>query len=124
LASIEEARNNFILSMDDDFNTPQALSSIFNFLRTVNKELPKFTVSEAGLVTSFLWEIDEVLGLNLDKTRPFSKPLPSYLNERILEREDARKRGDWQTADAIRDELLREGIELQDTSDGVKYKKL
>jgi len=124
LEIIESTRTKFINSMDDDFNTPLALSAIFTFVKNINKRLNKLSTSEAGLVTSFLWELDVVLGLRLDRIRPFNQPLPKYLSEQILERQDARKRGDWQTADSIRDELLKQGIELQDTPDGIKHKNL
>ncbi|KKQ94859.1 MAG: Cysteine-tRNA ligase [candidate division CPR2 bacterium GW2011_GWC1_39_9] len=119
-----EARQGFISAMNDDFNTPLALSSIFDFTKKIKANLEKISITQALEIQAFYLDLDAVLGLGLDKVRPSKYELDEYLLEKINEREDARERKDWQTADRIRDELLKEGIELEDTASGVKYKKL
>ncbi|HBG81692.1 TPA: cysteine--tRNA ligase [candidate division CPR2 bacterium] len=119
-----KTREDFIQSMDDDFNTPLALSKIFGLIKEVNKIFTQLNTTQSESILAFLYDLDEVLQLRLDKIRPSSKDLPEFLDELILEREDARRRKDWETADRIRDELLRHGIELEDTSKGVRWKKI
>ncbi|OIP24723.1 cysteine--tRNA ligase [bacterium CG2_30_37_16] len=121
---INKARQNFILAMNDDFNTPLALSHLFDFTKKIKANLEKISVTQALEIQAFYLDIDGVIGLGLDKVRPSKYELDECLREKIYEREDARKRKDWQTADGIRDELLKKGIELEDTASGVKYKKL
>lgn len=121
---IRDMNNNFIQAMDDDFNFPLALSYLFNFIKLVNANMLNLNTTQAMSILAFLYSIDEVLALNFDKVRPASNKISVFLDELILEREDARNRRDWETADRIRDELLRHGIELEDTSGGVKWKKI
>jgi len=64
-------------------------------------------------------EMDEVLGLGVDA---FRRPeIPDALRTRIREREEARAARQWATADAIRDELTAQGLQLMDTADGTDW---
>ena len=108
-------------AMDDDFNTADALAAIF--------ELVKFVNTNVGEASSrvFLQELkDEVVmlsdicGLIVDKEEEI---LDSDIEQLIEERQAARKAKNFARADEIRDELLAKGIVLEDTREGVKWKR-
>lgn len=121
---LEEAKGfvvKFDEAMDDDFNTADALAAIF--------ELVKFVNTNVGEASSrvFLQELkDEVVmlsdicGLIVDKEEEI---LDSDIEQLIEERQAARKAKNFARADEIRDELLAKGIVLEDTREGVKWKR-
>lgn len=121
---LEEAKGfaaKFDEAMDDDFNTADALAAIF--------ELVKFVNTNVGEESSraFLQELkDEVVmlsdicGLIVDKEEEI---LDSDIEQLIEERQAARKAKNFARADEIRDELLAKGIVLEDTREGVKWKR-
>ncbi len=121
---LEEAKGfiaKFDEAMDDDFNTADALSTIF--------ELDKFGNSYAGATASrgfVQWLKDEVVmlcdicGLIVDKQEEM---LDSDIEQLIEERQAARKAKNFARADEIRNELLAKGIVLEDTREGVKWKR-
>lgn len=110
---VEKTRKDFIEAMDDDFDTPKALSIIFDFIREVNKK--------GGGKKSYklLKEFDEIFGvLSEDEVE-----LTGEVEELIKKREKARKEGRWKDADEIRDEIEKLGFLLEDSKEGVKLKK-
>ena len=123
-ALLEEAKayvTKFDDAMDDDFNTADAIAAIF--------ELIKFTNTNAGADNSkeFLQALlDEVkmlcdiCGLEVDKKEEL---LDADIEALIEERTAARKAKNFARADEIRDELLNKGIILEDTREGVKWKR-
>ena len=121
---LEEAKGfvvKFDEAMDDDFNTADALAAIFELVKFVNTN-----VGEASS-RAFLQELkDEVVmlsdicGLIVDKEEEI---LDSDIEQLIEERQAARKAKNFARADEIRDELLAKGIVLEDTREGVKWKR-
>ncbi|MCD6521387.1 cysteine--tRNA ligase [Candidatus Calescamantes bacterium] len=106
--------------MREDFHTPQALRVIFDLVSELNRYLSRGEKSpEAFSLFNDLKTLLEVLGFAL----PEKLTLPPHLEKLIREREEARKRKDYQTADRIREQLLREGILLQDTPRGTVWRK-
>ena len=68
--------------------------------------------------------MDRVLGLGLERIEPAqAQPLEPELEALVAERTEARKRRDFARADAIRDELSRQGITLEDTPEGVRWRR-
>lgn len=109
-------------AMDDDFNTPEALSVLFNVSRTLNKEkTPKLaaTLKHLGATLGLLQGVPEEFlqaGLvSLDK---------ETVDALVQERLEARKQRDFKRADAIRDRLIEQGIELEDNSEGTTWRKI
>lgn len=117
---IKEARIEFESAMDDDFDTPKAITAVFKFMGTANKSLdsPKKELDEAAKT---IREFFGVMGLKLEKQE---KPMElNKLIELILSlREDFRKKGDYKTSDKIRDELQGIGIFIDDTKNGTSWK--
>ncbi|KTD82373.1 cysteine--tRNA ligase [Legionella waltersii] len=114
--------NEFNQAMNDDFNTPIALSVLFQLAHEVNK-------SNSPLLASTLKYLASILGLLQEEPESF---LQSGLDEidkatieqLISERNQARKDKNWDRADQIRSELLNLGIELEDGSGGTGWRKV
>ncbi len=109
-------------AMDDDFNTADAISSIF--------ELVKFANTYAGegssapfvrAVKEKIVELSDICGLKVEKEEEL---LDGEIEKLIGERQAARKAKNFARADEIRDELLNKGILLEDTREGVKWKRV
>ena len=111
----------FETAMDDDFNTADAISAVFELVKYAN------TTADAGSSAEYLKglldilvKLTDVLGIIVDKKEEL---LDADIEALIQERQDARKARDFARADAIRNELLEKGIILEDTREGVKWKR-
>lgn len=124
LALIKEVQgfeNKFDEAMDDDFNTADAISAIFELVKFVN------TNADASKSAAFLQalkakivELSDICGLIVEKKAAL---LDEDIEKLIEERQQARKNKDFARADEIRVELLEKGIVLEDTREGVKWKR-
>ena len=124
LQEAEKCRGEFEAAMDDDFNTADALAGVFNLVKVINTGSNE--QSSAAFLESLKKELNElcgVLGLIAERTQETSGEEAAWVEKMIQERQDARKARDFARADAIRDELKEKGIVLEDTRDGVKWKK-
>lgn len=121
LQESEKFTTQFEKAMDDDFNTADAITAIFDFVKFLNTNTDENSSKAylTGLHDS-LWRLADVLGLILDREE---ENLDDEIEELILERQDARKNKDFAKADEIRDKLLAMGIVLEDTREGVKWKR-
>jgi len=100
--------------IDDDLNMPKALSVLWEVLR--DKKLGSKEKLE------LVYDFEEVLGLSLDDIK--KDKVDKNIETLIKKREDARKNKDYSKADKIRNDLKKKGIILEDTSDGVRWKKV
>ncbi len=118
---IEQARKGFEEALDDDLNASQALGVVFDFIRDINrlKAEGRLSKAEAGRAFDTITAFDSVLGLQ----KKGEESLDEEVEAKIKAREDARKNKNWAEADRIRDELLEQGIILEDTSSGTKWKR-
>jgi cysteinyl-tRNA synthetase len=118
---IADARVQFHASLDDDLNSAGALGALFELIRDVNTAYDRGDVRSDHLpaITSFLEDVDAVLGLG----RREEVLLDEQVEELIQERQQARASKDFARADAIRDELKERGILLEDTAQGVRWKR-
>ncbi|HII64836.1 TPA: cysteine--tRNA ligase [Candidatus Woesearchaeota archaeon] len=116
----KKAEKDFAAALDDDLNISASLAHLFDFIRDVNGMIDrgKFTKSDARHVLDAMRKFDTVLDV-LEK----QEELDDGIKKLVLEREAARKNRDFKTADGIRDELAKKGITLQDTKDGVVWKR-
>jgi cysteinyl-tRNA synthetase len=114
-------RERFEAAMDDDFNTPQALAALFD-LGSALYELRDRTQADTAARATFLAGVKEltrlgrVLGL-FGRAVPEAGP-PGEVEGLLADREAARKRRDFASADALRDEILRRGWAIEDTPAG------
>lgn len=118
LTSYKEA---FCASMDDDFNTADALAAVFDLVRYINTNIAAATDADAAAMNGMLHELTQVLGLDIE---PRAEQADAEIDALIEERQAARKAKDFARADAIRDQLKGMGIILEDTKDGVKWKRV
>ena len=111
----------FEAAMDDDFNTADAVASVFDLVKYINTNTDGESSKEyLKNLFDLLVKLTDVLGLIVDKKEEI---LAEDIEKLIEERQAARKAKDFARADAIRDELLEKGIVLEDTREGVKWKK-
>lgn len=124
LALLKEAEGfvtKFEAAMDDDFNTADALAAIFELVKFANTNVDENSSREfAGGLYEELFKLSDVLGLKIEKKEEI---LDKEIEDLIHERQAARKAKDFQRADEIRDELLKKGIILKDTREGVKWQR-
>ena len=117
----ESRREQFVSAMDDDLNTADAISAVFELVRDINRALtssPSKALCKAA--AGIFDELCDVLGiLYVDKDDSLDEKVEQMINERTK----ARKARDFALADRIRDELSAMGITLEDTADGVKWKR-
>ena len=124
LALLKEAEGfvtKFEAAMDDDFNTADALAAIFELVKFANTNVNENSSKEfAGGLYEELFKLSDVLGLKIEKKEEI---LDKEIENLIQERQAARKAKDFKRADEIRDELLKKGIILKDTREGVKWQR-
>ena len=124
LALLKEAEGfvtKFEAAMDDDFNTADALAAIFELVKFANTSVDENSSREfAGGLYEELFKLSDVLGLKIEKKEEI---LDKEIEDLIQERQAARKAKDFKRADEIRDELLKKGIILKDTREGVKWQR-
>lgn len=124
IEEIGKQKELFKEAMTDDFNTSLAFSRFFGFIQVAlnDQNMSTFTVKEAKAILGYMYDVDHVFGINLKSVK--EGKLPLSINNLIKEREKARKAGDFKKADKLRAELLKKGIELEDTPQGVKWKRV
>jgi cysteinyl-tRNA synthetase len=113
LTSFEEA-------MDDDFNTAEASAAIFDLVKYSNSNADTMGREQAEYLFGILVKMTDILGIPAVKEQEL---LEEDIIKLIEERTEARKQKNWARADQIRNELSSKGILLEDTKDGVKWKR-
>ncbi|WP_433944254.1 cysteine--tRNA ligase [Paenibacillus sp. SN-8-1] len=122
VAKLDDIRKLFHDKMQDDFNTPDAITAVFEWVNEVNSLLKQAVVNSADLIAAkqVFDEMNKVLRIYTDE----SAELPSEDVERlIIERAEARKNKNWARADEIRDLLDAQGILLEDTPQGMRWRR-
>ena len=119
---IDENVKTFESHMDDDFNTANAISAWHDITSELNKYL-RYNTTNAEVLTKFIEVFEKyagVLGIVLEEETIL---LDEEVEKLIEERNDARKNKDFSRADEIRDYLKEQGIILEDTKEGVRFKR-
>lgn len=121
LEEAEQYVKKFDEAMDDDINTADAIAAVFEMVKYCNTHFDE-THSKAALVEmkNMMTTLTDILGLNVEKKEEI---LDGEIEQLIAERQAARKDKNFKRADEIRDMLLEKGIVLEDTREGVKWKK-
>ncbi len=117
IKEIENIKNKFIEAMDDDFNTPKALASIFDLVNLANKNIEDLDFIFDTKNT--LKELLDILGVSLK----IEAITDEEIKAKILEREKARKEKNYALADKIRKELEEKGIILEDEKDRTVWRR-
>lgn len=108
-----EYKDKFVLYLEDDINTANAISVIYDVLKAETNDITKYE-----LVKDF----DKVLGLELTTEITNNNEVDeAYIKSKIEERKEAKKNKNYELADKIRNELLEKGIILKDTREGTTY---
>lgn len=120
-AQVVAARAKFETELDDDLNVPGAMAAVFELVRAVNPLLAEAQVGAEGarLVLDFLADADTVLGIIAHEKGTVDAEIEAL----IAERERARAEKNWARADEIRDRLLAQGIVIEDTPTGPRWRR-
>ena len=115
-------KDKFEAAMDDDFNTADAISAVFEIVKLANSSLsaesPKGIIKETRLL---IIKLCDILGIICEK----DEEMPDEdIVKMIEERTNAKKERNFARADEIREELLARGIQLEDTREGVRWKRI
>jgi len=114
--------NKFNTAMEDDFNTPKAIATLFELINKGNSLITqnKLSSKEANIILDFLKRTDDVFGFIFpEKTK---EKIPAKVSDLVKEREKYRKEGVWQKSDEIRKKLQKLGYKVEDTKKGPKIK--
>jgi cysteinyl-tRNA synthetase len=122
-AAVTKAETGFEEALDSDLNISEALGVVFDFIREINrlKADKKLSVAERDTALNTIGKFDTVLNFTFGAAA--SSDIDAEVEALIVKRTEARKSKDFALADQIRDELLAKGIVLEDTAQGVKWKR-
>lgn len=122
LASVEAIRDKFHAKMKDDFNTPDALTAMFDLVNEANQYLKHEAVNQDTIerMLQVFEEMNEILGVVQQQE---ANLLDEEIEQLIQERTAARKAKQFERADEIRDLLDRQNIVLEDTPQGVRWRR-
>jgi cysteinyl-tRNA synthetase len=122
IKTLNEYKEKYIEKMDDDFNTADAISVIFDIIRDVNTNVK---VNSSKQLIKYCLELIKELGKPLGILQKSKKEsLEEEIEALIEKRQQARKNKEWNLSDEIRDNLKAQGIVLEDTPQGVRWKRI
>lgn len=121
LSEAKSFEDKFDLSMDDDFNTADAIAAVFELVKFINQNVDNVSSECVSGLLEILDKLCNVLGIDIS---PKDETLDERIEELISLRQQARKDKNFAEADRIRDELLKQGIALKDTREGVQWMRV
>jgi len=135
LDQIDGYHNKFLAAMDDDFNTREAIATLFEFSHTINKvctnsgeNKTKYSKKTLERVSDMFFELSNILGLfnrmDIEETSNIERLDDKLIDLLLSIRENLRTVKQFQLADMIRDKLKELGIQIEDTKDGAKWKNI
>lgn len=121
-AAVQEVKAQFEAKMNDDFNTPDAITAVFELVHVANLYANREKVDAATLelLLQQFTAFNNVLGILQPEAEDL---LDEEIEQLILERTEARKSKNWARADEIRDLLTERGIVLEDTAQGIRWRR-
>lgn len=119
----KKAKEDFITSMDDDLNTADAITAIFNLVREANEALAAQNVDEKSLKAALdiIIELTDVLGIEFDDDK--AGDIPSEVMDLVSKRTAAKKERNFALADELRDKVTAMGYVIKDTPNGPQVEK-
>lgn len=120
--ALKEAKENFVKSINDDLDTPNAFAALFGLIKIVNREIDNNKADKKTLkmVKDFFGEVNEILDVIEEQAASLSQDEKKL----IALREHFRKQRDFRAADDIRNQLKSKGIILEDTPEGVRVRRV
>ncbi len=125
--SIYQLRNNcrkdFKEALNNDLNISKALAAVFNFIGKINKQMEIINITQAKKIKDFIFEIDAVLGF-IEKLYnkyllQINKKIEKFKVDQLLkQREEARRKGNYEEADKLRKKIFKIGLIIEDTNKG------
>ncbi len=122
LEEIDKARKEFRVQMDDDFNTANAISVLYGLAKQSNQYMLEKNTSQ-NVIKGFLETFDTLLGVLGITLTIDNELLDEEVEDLIKRREEARKNRDFALADKIRDQLKEQNIILEDTAQGLRWRR-
>ena len=121
VSEAEKYNDRYNEAMDDDFNTADAISVIFELVKFINTNTDENSSKEyVETLLKQLTTLADICGLILERKEEI---IDQEIEDMIAARQAARKEKNFKLADEIRDSLLQKGIILEDTREGVKWKR-
>jgi len=122
LKEADRLEQKFMDALDDDFNTADAIAAIFELVKLANISCSSdSSLDFATAISDKLGKLCDILGIKVKKEKVL---LDEEIEELIRERQEARKNKNYARADEIRNLLLQKGIVLEDTREGVRWKRI
>src|SRR3989344_4334973 len=121
MKKITESRKKFVKYMDDDLNAPQALAAVFEMVNAVNQALEKKKADKKSLqeAEKFMIDLNSIFDFISEE-----ETIGEEDKKLIQKREEMRAKKEFAEADKIREILKERGIIVEDTPEGVRWKKL
>lgn len=122
---LAQIKAQFEAKMGDDFNTPDAITAVFELVTEANQYMNRADATAEGVAAllASLEQMNEVLGL-LPEASAEAELLDDEIDALIVERTEARQAKNWARADEIRNLLTEKGIALEDTPQGIRWRRL
>jgi len=130
---IKQFEEKFVTAMDDDFNTAQAVATIFDFTKEVNRIIAESTSGGENISSEFYKNVREflertavgvlgIMDINADKDLSNAGVDIEHIQQMIEKRTSAKSEKNYALADKIREELKELGVELKDSKEGTTFK--
>ena len=118
---VEEFTKEFWKHLEDDFSMPQAFGSLFELVKEANKFIDSHSLSkpDAQKIIDFISDVNDIFGI-----LPKEEHAPDEITALAVDREKARKAGDFEKADELREKIKEFGWDIDDTSDGPRISKI
>ncbi len=125
-SAINDANKNFVASMDDDLNTADAITAIFELVRAANTACTKDGVRSELLLKAAdeIVKLSNVLGVAAEGDMQKASDIPADVTELVEKRLEAKKAKNYALSDAIRDQITALGFQIKDTPQGPQVTKL
>lgn len=119
--NVNEYRKKFEEHMDNDFNTANAIATVFEMVKEANTNLNKLSKKSIIKINEFLKDVGLIIGVDFSAAKT---DVPNEVKTLIAEREQARIKKNWKKSDEIRERIKKLGYSVSDTSEGQKVSKI